>query len=47
MTPRLAELGVVGRDDEVAHHGDLAAAAEREARDRRDDRLAPLADAVP
>ena len=35
---RLAELGGVGGDDEVAHHGQFAAAAEREAGDRGDDR---------
>ena len=29
----------VGGDDEIAHHRQLAAAAEREARDRRDHRL--------
>ena len=44
MTPevdlRLAEFGVVGGDDEVAHHGQLAAAAEREAGHRGDHRLA-------
>ena len=43
----LAELGGVGGDDEVAHHGELAAAAEREAGDRRDRRLAAARDAVP
>ena len=37
---RLAELGVVGGDDEVALHRELAAAAERKAGDRRDHRLA-------
>ena len=36
----LAELGAVGGDDEVAHHRQLAAAAEREAGDRGDHRLA-------
>ena len=39
----LAELGRVGGDDDVAHHGELAAAAEREARDRGNDRLAARA----
>ena len=39
----LAELGVVGGDDEVALHRELAAAAERKARDRRDHRLAARA----
>ena len=34
----LAELGVVAGDDEVAGHGQLAAATEREAADRRDER---------
>ena len=43
---RLAELGVVGGDDEVALHRHLAAAAEREARDRRDHRLARARDAI-
>ena len=38
----LAELRRVGGEDEVAHHGELAAAAEREARHRRDHRLAGL-----
>ena len=37
---RLAEFGIVGGDDEIALHGKLAAAAEREAGDRGDDRLA-------
>ena len=37
---RLAEFGVVGGDDEIALHGQLAAAAERKARHRGDDRLA-------
>ena len=36
---RLAEPRRVGGDDEVAHHRQLAAAAEREARDRGDHRL--------
>ena len=35
----LAEFGTVGGDDDVAMHGQLAAAAEREAGDRGDDRL--------
>ena len=39
----LAELGRVGGEDDVAHHGELAAAAERVAGDRRDDRLAARA----
>jgi hypothetical protein len=44
MTPSLISgwpnFGVFGGDDEVAHHRELAAAAERESRDRRDHRLA-------
>ena len=32
----LAELGRLGRDDEIAHHGQLAAAAERVTGHRRD-----------
>ena len=40
----LAELGGVGGDDDVAHHRQLAAAAERKARDRGDDRLAQARD---
>ena len=43
----LAEAGILGGDDDVAHHRHLAAAAEREAADRRDDRLAALRDALP
>ncbi len=43
----LAELGLVGGDDEVAHHRELAAAAEREARHRGDDRLAGAAGTAP
>ena len=43
----LAELGVVGGDDDVAQHGELAAAAERKARHRRDDRLAGARGAIP
>jgi hypothetical protein len=43
---RLAELGVVGGDDQVALHGELAAAAERKAGDRRDHRLAGARDGV-
>ena len=44
---RLAEFGAVGGEDEVAHHRQFAAAAEREARDRGDDRLAQPRDAFP
>ena len=44
---RLAELGGVGGDDEVAHHRELAAAAQRKARHRGDHRLAAAATAVP
>ena len=43
----LAELRVVRRDDHVAHHRELAAAAERKARDRRDHRLAHPRHAIP
>ena len=43
----LAELRGVGGDDDVAHHRQLAAAAEREAGDRGDHRLAHLADRLP
>ena len=43
----LAEARVVGGDDEVAHHRQLAAAAERKSADRRDHRLADLADLLP
>ena len=44
---RLAELRVVGGDDEVALHGEFAAAAERKARDRGDHRLARRGGAIP
>ena len=37
---RLAELRVLAGDADVTRHGELAAAAERESVDRRDDRLA-------
>ena len=43
---RLAEPGVVGGDDEIAHHRQLATAAERITRDRGDDRLCALRDAI-
>ena len=43
----LAEARSVGGDDDVAHHRDLAAAAERKAGDRGDDRLAALRDPLP
>src|SRR5260370_209271 len=43
----LAEGGVLGGDDDVAHHCDLAAAAEREAGDRGDDRLPALRHPLP
>ena len=36
----LAELGLLARQDDVAHHGELAAAAEREAVHGGDDRVA-------
>src|SRR5665809_26645 len=42
----LAEHGTVGGQDNVARHGQLAAAAKRVARDRGDDRLADRADLV-
>ncbi|MGY3239343.1 hypothetical protein ACVMAJ_006233 [Bradyrhizobium sp. USDA 4448] len=42
----LAELGGIGGDDEITHHGEFAAAAERVARDRRDGRLPAARDAV-
>src|SRR5581483_10038699 len=42
----LAEHGGVGGEDDVASHGKLAAAAERIACDRSDDRLAAVRDAV-
>jgi len=44
---RLAEFGVVGGDDEVAHHGEFTATAQREAADGRDHRLADGADGFP
>ena len=44
---RLTEFGVVCRDDEVAHHRQLAAAAECEAADRSDDGLANGPDDFP
>ena len=43
----LTELGVVGGDDDVAHHGKLAAAAERMAGNRGDDRLFEFGNALP
>mmetsp|Transcript_1261 Transcript_1261/g.3657 ORF Transcript_1261/g.3657 Transcript_1261/m.3657 type:complete len:404 (+) Transcript_1261:1128-2339(+) len=43
----LAELGAVGRDDEVAHHRQLAAATQRKAGYRGDDRLAHVQDGLP
>ena len=43
----LAELRVLGGDDEVAHHGQLAAAAQRVAGHRRDHRLAALRGCAP
>ena len=43
----LAEARGVGGDDDVAHHRDLAAAAERKTGDRRDHRLAALPDPLP
>ncbi len=44
---RLAELRRVGGEDEVAHHRQFAAAAQREAGDRRDHRLARARDVLP
>ena len=44
---RLAEFGIVGGDDHVALHGELAAAAERETRDCGDHRLAHRGGAIP
>src|SRR6516225_6459162 len=44
---RLAKLGVVRGDDEIALHGKLAAAAKRKSRDRGNHRLAGLGDAMP
>ena len=43
----LAELGIVSGDDEVAHHGQLAATAQRKARDRRNDGLAAAGHGLP
>ena len=43
----LAELRAVGGDDEVGHHRQLAAAAQREAGDRGDPRLAGRRDLSP
>ena len=44
---RLAELRVLAGDDHVARHRELAAAAERDAADRRDERLADPLDPLP
>jgi hypothetical protein len=44
---RLAELGVIGGDDEVAHHGQLATAAQGEAADGGDHWLAHAANLLP
>ena len=43
----LTEFGVIGGDDDVAHHRKLAAAAQSVAGDRGDDRLLDLGDALP
>ncbi len=43
---RLAELGAVARQDEVAHQRQLTAAAQGEAVDGRDDRLATVGHAI-
>ena len=47
VPPALAELRRVGGDDEVAHHRQLAAAAQRETSHCRDHRLAHLAHGFP
>src|SRR5580704_10544865 len=44
---RLTEFGVVGGDDDVALHGELAATAERKTGDRGDHRFARLCNPVP
>ena len=44
---RLAELGILGGHDHVADHRQLAAAAEREAADGRDERRADRGDPLP
>ena len=44
---RLAELGVIGGNDEIALHRELAAAAQRKAGDRGDYGLARIGDAMP
>src|SRR6202040_1743298 len=44
---RLSEPGIVGSDDDVAHHRDLATAAEREPGNCRNNRFAALSDAFP
>mmetsp|Transcript_180248 Transcript_180248/g.572048 ORF Transcript_180248/g.572048 Transcript_180248/m.572048 type:complete len:343 (+) Transcript_180248:207-1235(+) len=44
---RLAELRILGRNDDVATHGELAATAQGEAVDGRDDGLACVGDAGP
>jgi hypothetical protein len=43
----LAEAGIFGGDDDVAHHRNLAPAAERETGDRGNDRLPALRDPFP
>src|SRR3546814_17649494 len=43
----MAERGAGGVKDEVAHHGDLAAATQRIARHSGDHRLARLGEALP
>ena len=43
----LAELGGVGRDDEIAHHGELAAPAQGKARNSGDHGLATARHPVP
>src|SRR5436190_1474549 len=44
---RLTEFGIVGGDDEIALHRELAAAAQRKAGDRGDYGLARIGDAMP
>jgi hypothetical protein len=44
---RLAKSGVVGGDDDVAHHGQLASPAQRIPGDGGDDRLAAAGDLLP
>ena len=43
----LAEFGRVGGENNIAHQGELAAAAQRKAGDRGDDRLSDLREMLP